>query len=206
LHIQDGIIQSGVVLATGAVLAAAGTACGLARLEHEQIPRVGLMAAVFFVASLLHVPLGPTSAHLVMIGLLGLLLGWAAFPAVLVGLILHALLFQYGGVTTLGINTFIMAAPAVLCGAAVRPLMRCRGVGPGVAGFLAGAGAVMLAGLLTAGVLLWAGEEFLVSARIVLAAHLPVMLVEGVICTFCTAYLMRVKPQMFLGEPPNATQ
>jgi len=205
LHIQEGIIQAGPVLVTGAVLTAVGTAVGLARLDHEQIPRVGLMAAVFFVASLVHVPVGPASAHLVMIGLLGLLLGWAAFPAILVGLLLQALLFQYGGLTTLGVNTFTMAAPAVLCGVSVRPLMR-RGVfSTGVAGFLAGAGAVLLAGLLTAAVLIWAGDEFLASAALLLTAHVPVMIVEGVICAFCVTYLARVKPAMLnLGGADNA--
>ena len=45
-----------------------------------------------FVASLVHVPVGPSSMHLVLNGLLGLLLGWAAFPAILVGLLLQAVL------------------------------------------------------------------------------------------------------------------
>jgi len=205
LHIQEGIIQAGPVLVTGAVLTVAGTTVGLARLNHEQIPRAGLLAAVFFVASFVGVPMGPTSVHLVMIGLLGLLLGWGAFPAILVGLLLHALLFQYGGLTTLGVNTFTMAAPAVLCGLSVRPLMRCGAVGPGAAGFLAGAGAVLLAGLLTAGVLIWAGDEFLASAALLLAAHVPVMIVEGVICAFCVTYLVRVKPGMLnLGVADGA--
>jgi len=196
VHIQDGVIQAAPVLLAGAGLTAVGTALGLARLDHEQIPRVGLMAAVFFVASLLHVPIGPAHAHLVMIGLLGLLLGWAAFPAILIGLLLQALLFHYGGLTTLGVNTFTLAAPAVLCGLTVRALMRRGTIGPRVAGLLAGAGAVLLAGLLTAAALVWAGDEFLASAILLLMAHLPVMIVEGVVCAFCMAYLTRVKPSM----------
>ncbi len=46
---------------------------------------------------------------------MGLLLGWPAFPAILVGLFLQALLFQFGGLTVLGVNTFNVAVPAVLC-------------------------------------------------------------------------------------------
>jgi cobalt/nickel transport system permease protein len=39
------------------------------------------------VASLIHVPIGPSNAHLILNGLVGLLLGWGAFPAILVALI-----------------------------------------------------------------------------------------------------------------------
>ena len=39
----------------------------------------GLLGAAFFVASLIHVPIGFSSAHLILNGLLGVVLGWAAF-------------------------------------------------------------------------------------------------------------------------------
>ncbi len=194
MHIQEGVIQSAPVLLTGAALTLAGTGVGLVRIDHAKMPRVGLMAAVFFVASLLHVPVGPSNVHLIMNGLAGLILGWAAFPAILVGLLLQALLFQYGGLTVLGVNTFNMAAPAVLCGLLLGPLMRRGALGAGAAGFLAGSLSVLLAGLLTAGTLIWAGEEFMVSAAALLALHVPVVIMEGVICAFAVAYLARVKP------------
>ncbi len=194
MHIQEGVIQSAPVLVAGAALSLAGTGVGLVGIDHEKMPRVGLMAAVFFVASLLHVPVGPASVHLIMSGLAGLILGWAAFPAILVGLLLQALLFQYGGLTVLGVNTFNMAAPAVLCGLLLRPLMRRGARGVSIAGFLAGSLAVLLAGLLTAGALVWAGDEFLASAAALLALHVPVMIIEGVVCAFAVAYLAKVKP------------
>jgi len=194
LHIQEGVIQAMPVLVTGAALTAAGSAVGLKGISHEKMPRVGLMAAVFFVTSLLHVPVGPASTHLIMNGLAGLILGWAAFPAILVGLALQALMFQFGGFTVLGVNTFNMAAPAVLCGLTVRPLLRRGALSAWVAGVVAGAGAVLLAALLTSGTLLWAGKEFMASAGALLAAHVPVMIIEAIICGSCVAYLARVKP------------
>ena len=196
MHIQEGVIQSAPVLVTGAALSLAGTGIGLARVNHEKMPRVGLMAAVFFVASLLHVPVGPSSAHLIMSGLAGLILGWAAFPALLVGLLLQALFFQYGGLTVLGVNAFNMAAPAVLCGFLLGPLMRRGVLGAGAAGFLTGSLSVLLAGLLTAGALIWAGSEFLAVAVALLALHVPVMIIEGVVCAFAAIYLAKVKPAM----------
>ena len=83
--------------------------------------------------------------------------------------------------------------------------MRCGILRAGVAGFLAGASAVLLAGLLTAAVLVWAGDEFRASAALLLAAHVPVMIAEGVICAFCASYLARVKPDMLdLGVADGA--
>ena len=36
---------------------------------------------------------------------------------------LQAILFQYGGITVLGVNTFNMAFPAVVCYYAFRPML-----------------------------------------------------------------------------------
>ncbi len=112
MHISEGIL-SGPVLISGATLAAAGTAVGLKKLDYDRIAQSGILAASFFVAALIHVPVGPSSVHLILNGIVGLLLGWAAFPIILVALLLQAVLFQFGGITTLGVNTVIMALPAV---------------------------------------------------------------------------------------------
>ena len=114
MHISEGVLSPSVLIA-GAALTTAGVAVGLKRLDLEEIPSMGILSAGFFVASLVHVPIGPASVHLVLNGLLGLILGWKAFPAILVGLALQGLLFQFGGITTLGVNTLNMALPAVIC-------------------------------------------------------------------------------------------
>ena len=113
MHISEGVL-SGPVLISGGVLAAVGTAIGLKKIDYDHLARVGILSATFFVASLVHVPIGPSSVHLIMNGVVGLLLGWAAFPAILVALILQGVFFQFGGITTLGVNTVIMALPALL--------------------------------------------------------------------------------------------
>lgn len=87
MHIAEGVL-SPAVLAGGAVLALAGTALGLRKLEYDRLVAVGILSAAFFVASLIHVPVGLSSAHLVLNGLVGVLLGWAAFPSILVALLL----------------------------------------------------------------------------------------------------------------------
>jgi cobalt/nickel transport system permease protein len=196
MHISEGVL-AWPVLATGAAAAVGGTALALRRLDEARVPQAGILAAVFFVASLVHVPVGPANVHLVMNGLVGLLLGWMAFPAVLVGLILQAALFQFGGFTTLGVNTVIMAAPAV----AVHYLFRAgaRSGSPKVSlvlSFACGAAAVLMGSLLMAASLVFTGEAFMGVARLAVAAHVPVMVIEGVVAAFCVAFLKRVKPEV----------
>ena len=82
-------------------------------VRDEEIPRIALMTAAFFVASLIHVPIGPTSVHLLLNGLLGVIVGRRAPLAVLLGLTLQAVLFGHGGFTTIGVNTCVMALPAL---------------------------------------------------------------------------------------------
>lgn len=195
MHISEGILPL-PVLAAGAGLAAAGTFIGLRKLDYEHVPRVGLMAAAFFVVSLIHVPLPGTSVHLIGNGLAGLILGWQAFPAILVGLSLQALLFQFGGVTSLGVNTVDMALPAVLVGVACRPLVMRSDALMYAGGFMAGVMAVFVAGVMTASALALSGEEFSVPAKAIFVAHIPIMLVEGIICAFCVGFIKRVRPEM----------
>ena len=113
MHISEGVISAPVLLASGA-LTLAGSAVGLKKLDYDRIAQVGILSAVFFMASLIHVPIGPSSVHLMLNGIVGLLLGWAAFPAILVGLALQAMFFQFGGLTILGVNTLNVAGPAVI--------------------------------------------------------------------------------------------
>ncbi len=113
MHISEGVL-SAPVLVTGAALAATGISVGLKKMDYEKIPQVAVLSAAFFVASLIHVPMGPSSVHLILNGINGLLLGWLCFPSILVALALQAILFQFGGITVLGVNTRTMARPAVI--------------------------------------------------------------------------------------------
>ena len=87
MHISEGVL-SGPVLVAGAAVALAGTAAGLKKMELDRVPQAGMLAAAFFVGSLIHVPVGPSNVHLILNGIVGLLLRWAAFPAILTALLL----------------------------------------------------------------------------------------------------------------------
>jgi cobalt/nickel transport system permease protein len=196
MHISEGVL-SAPVLVTGVVLSVAGVAIGLKKMDYEKLPEVGVLSSVFFVASLIHVPIGPAAAHLVLNGICGLMLGWMAFPAILTGLALQAILFQFGGLTTLGINTFNMALPAVLvgfmCGRFIRsPNVMTRGV----AEFIAGAGAIFCSGILVATSLIATGESFYAAAKLIVLVHIPIMVMEGIITIFVIEFVRRVRPEM----------
>lgn len=196
MHISEGIL-SGQVLLAGAALAAAGTAIGLKKMDYDRIPQVAILSAGFFVGSLVHVPIGPVSAHLVLNGILGIFLGWAAFPAILVGLLLQAVLFQYGGFTALGINVFNMALPAVLCFILFRSGVRSSSsMWSSAASFMTGFGAVFLSSIMVALSLYITGGHFLNVARLIVAGSFPVMVIEGLISLFCIRFVKKVKPEI----------
>jgi len=119
MHLSEAVLATSdagrIVLGAGIVLAAAGTAIGLRKLDYERMPRVAVLSSAFFVVSLIHFPIGGTSVHLVLNGLMGLILGWAALPAILIALVLQAVLFQFGGLLAVGVNTVTMGLPAVVC-------------------------------------------------------------------------------------------
>ncbi len=197
MHVVDGALSNEVVIAGGAI-AVAGIGWGLRNLDMEKIPAAGVLSATFFLASLVHVPVGPSSVHLIMNGLAGLVLGWAAFPALFIGLLLQAVFFGFGGITVLGVNTVAIALPAVLVGVVCR--RGAAGASPRTAalwGGVAGGGAILLTGLLVALALALSGDAFLPAAKLVVLAHLPVMVVEALLCAAAVGLVRRVKPELF---------
>lgn len=205
MHIAEGVL-SPAVLGAGAALGACALALGLRRMDGQRIIEAGILSAAFFVGSLIHVPLGISNAHLLLTGLLGVLLGWAAIPAILAALLLQALLFQYGGLTTLGLNTFTMGTSSVL---AWHVWLGVRRLWPGPGGekaaaFCGGALGVAFSALLTALALAFSSEGFIVAAKILLLAHLPVMLAEGFITMLAVGFIARVRPQMLAAGGSQA--
>ncbi|MBW2143932.1 MAG: cobalt transporter CbiM [Deltaproteobacteria bacterium] len=196
MHISEGVL-SAPVLISGVVLAAAGTAVGLKKLDYERIPQVAVLSAAFFIVSLVHVPIGPSNVHLILNGLIGLLLGWVAFPAILVGLLLQAILFQFGGFTSLGVNISVMSFPAVLCFYAFRRGVRNENAGLSMlSSFMCGFCSVLLGSILVALALAFTGESFINAAKVIVIAHIPVMIIEGIIVAACVKFLKKVKPEI----------
>lgn len=209
MHVPDGFVPVGFALA-GYAGAAALTAVSLRRIARQPdpqaaLPRAAMVTAAFFAASLVHIPVPPTSVHLLLPGLMGVMLGWFALPAILVGLFLQAVMFGHGGLTTLGLNGLIFGLPALAAAA----LFRLRGAGgprrDAVLGFVAGAGGVALAVVAFSALMIWGmpADVDPVTERRAIAvlalAHLPLMVIEGVIVATTVSTLRRVSPDLLRG-------
>src|SRR5579883_3232227 len=121
MHIPDGFL-SPAVWATLDVLSvpAAGWMAHRAQSDTEdrRIPLMGVMGAFVFAAQMINfpIPLG-TSGHLVGGALLAIVLGPAAASVVMTSILaVQALVFQDGGILSLGANIFNMAIAGVLAG------------------------------------------------------------------------------------------
>ena len=189
VHISDGVLSPEVWI-SGYILTSIILFFTTRRMRVEDVPKVSIVTSAFFVASLIHVPIGPTSAHLILNGLVGVLLGCYSYPAIFVGLLLQALLFQHGGITTLGINTLDMGIPALIS----YRIFKLK-ANPINAGFACGL-AVFLAVLLTSLVLILSGKEFYEFAEIFFVAHIPIAIVEAIVSFFVVSMLMKVRGEM----------
>lgn len=204
MHLADGVLNAPLLIA-GAALSAAGVALGLRSLREEKLPLAALLGAAFFVASTIHVPVGPGSVHLVLNGLAGLLLGWAVFPVLCVALLLQAALFSFGGFAVLGANLLAVALPGVLAHYLLRSRLgaettHARAMLAGAAcGVIGIGGAVLMIGGMLA---LSGGRAFGELIVLFSLAHLPVMAVDAVIGAFTVAALLRMMPQSLAPVRP----
>ena len=197
MHIAEGILSFPVI--AGATLpAAVGVIAGLRALHSDDLPRTAFLTSAFFIASTLHIPLGVGSAHLVLNGLMGLLLGIRIFPAVLIGLFLQALLFQFGGLTVLGVNTFNIAASGWLASLIFRPLLKNQANRRKVflTGFAASVVALTFACTGLYLFLILTGRDFEKTAQLIVLAHLPVMFIEGIISGLILSALHRYQADL----------
>jgi cobalt/nickel transport system permease protein len=201
MHIPEGALGSSAagmaVLGAGVLAAGVGTALGLGRMDYQRVPRVAMLSAAFFVASLLSVPVGPTYIHPLLNGLMGLVLGWAAFPALLVALLLQAVFFQYGGLTTLGLNTVNMALPAVACYYLFGWAVRARNdATAALAAAAAGATGVALAAGLMAGSLIAAHSVYKLLGGVIFLSDLVAAGVEALVTVSVVLFLRKVRPEL----------
>lgn len=222
MHIPDGILPAPVAIA-GFGLTGLCTWYSLKKINRlpnpeAQVPKASLLTAAFFVASWIHIPLPPTSIHLVLNGLLGVVLGYFAFPAILIGLLFQAIMFQHGGLSTLGVNAAMMGIPAMIAyqifqlrhGFGPSQLEPAGGVGApperrfllGAFGFAAGSLGLALSVLVFLSLTIFNLPAYLdaaVEQRAILLlalAHVPAIALEGLFTALLVLFLHRVKPEL----------
>ena len=195
MHISDGVLPISVAICCG-VGSLALAAWSAKQTASDEFPKGAVMTASFFVSSLIHVPLGPTSVHLLIPGLVGVLLGRSAFLAVLLGVLLQSLLFSFGGLTALGANALMMGIPALICGLFFNTFRGTTHKQNLIVGALAGGGGTILSATILALLLVSGGEDFVGVMKLALLSHLPVFVVEALVSGFTVSFLYRVKPDL----------
>lgn len=223
MHIPDGIVPAQVCIA-GYGLTGLFTWYSLRQINKagdpsEKIPKASLLTAAFFVASSIYIPIPPSSVHLVLNGLLGVMLGYFAFPAILIGLFFQALIVGHGGLTTLGINASMMGLPALLS----YYVFQLRTVGKtvgnregsnergtrlrvGFYAFLGGAVGLFLAALIFTGIVIvtvpaeFDFETERAAIATLMLLHAPLALLEGTFTAMLATFLYRVKPELLAGR------
>jgi cobalt/nickel transport system permease protein len=200
MHISEGVLSLPVI-AGGWAIGAFGVAVGLKKTAAERLSKTALLSATLFLASLVHVPVGPSSVHLTLLGLSGWLLGWPALPALFVALLLQGILFQFGGLLSLGANTAIMGA-AALSGYAARilfggfPGLLHPGPALAASAFLAGFAAVITGSALVVAALVLSANELRATAALIMAANVPLAFLEGALTLSIVLFLAKAKPNV----------
>ena len=179
------------------------------KFPEKEIPRTALLTAAFYISSSIHLKLGRTSAHLLLNGLVGTMLGRRMPIAIVIGLVLQAALMQHGGYYILGLNAVIITLPGMivpkLFGFLLRePLQPNRAF---VYGGLTGSVTVLVTISLHAFVLIAGGiEDLSLLAGAGFLAHLPLAVLEGVMLATICRYLAVVRPELLYPnrKSPNA--
>ncbi len=199
MHISDGVLPPqvwlGGYIACGIILYSSSK-----RITPQDIPKISIMTSLFFVASLIHIPIGPTSTHLLLNGLVGIILGYSSFFSIFLGLVFQALLFQHGGITTIGVNALMMGLPSLLAYGVFSLRQKFsfkfkEAILGGLASGLGVLGGVMLLAIF----LMTAGSEFVAVVKLAVLAHIPVIVIESLVGGFAVSFIHKVKPELLKG-------
>ena len=68
-----------------------------------------------------------------------------------------------------------------------------------IGGFIIDAGSVFGAGVLVALALYLSNKGFVSAAKVILVAHIPVMIIEGIITTIAISFIKKIKPELLIG-------
>jgi len=158
VHIPDGYLSPQTYVPLYAVsVSFFGVALKKIRnqLAAKHVPYLAMAAAFSFLIMMFNIPVpGGTTGHAVGAGIVALLLGpWTAVVAISVVLVIQALVFGDGGITSLGANCFNMAI--VMPFVSYWTFRAVKGKGSGkrrifAASFLAGYSGLSVAAIVTA--------------------------------------------------------
>ena len=192
MHISEGVLSAPVLLA-GWTVTAPAVAAILWRVRQSEIPRIACFSALFFVASFVHLPVGVSSMHLMLSGLVGAFLGSRAILAIFVALFLQGVFFGFGGLSVLGVNTAVIGFPSVLGGlfAAAAKAQELKVRMQKIYLFLAGFVPIVCSMLLLDLVLFISGREFFAIATLISLEGAILAVLEGIITLFALSFITK---------------
>lgn len=192
MHIADGILPAGISVAADA--AAIGLVyAGGRKLETEEIPRMGIFAAALFIISLIHFPMGATSIHLGLYGMAGLLFGIRAIPIIFVNLLFQSLIFQHGGLLSVGINTLTMGSGALAAWVIWKWLAFNKQIKSFFCGFLG----ILVPAVLIA--VIFVLSDYGKGMAFIVSVYIPAAIIEGFLTMVIYNYFKKVKPEIIGG-------
>ena len=224
MHIPDGFLSYSICALTYVgVLIFWAFAFRRAKqvFSDRQVPLMATLTAMFFAAQMMNYPvIGGTTAHLLGGPILAITLGpYAGLISMTIILLIQALLFGDGGITTLGANVWNMGVIGVFIPYLVY-LTAMKATRGSRSGMLAGAFFGAFIGDLLAAV--FAGLElgfsviYPYSLVIAVAAmaipHSLIGVGEGIVTVAIVRFLLSVRPDLlqlpkvapsWLGEPPS---
>jgi len=216
MHIQDGFLVGKWAVGwygAAAVFVAKGV-YDIARRSKQVLmfkPLLGLISAAVFFISLLPVPvpITGTSSHPAGTPLAAILVGpFVSMVLSVVALLLQALFFAHGGLSTLGANVFSEGVVGSLTGFGVFRLARKMGLSLGIAAGLAGvigdlavytATSLELALGMPGAHKYPVGTSFLTFLTLFMPTQLPLALLEGLVTGGMVSYIARVRPDILSG-------
>ncbi|OEF98002.1 CbiM family transporter [Desulfuribacillus alkaliarsenatis] len=196
MHISDGVFSLPVT-GTAAAISAGILAYSVKGLQSKEIPKISLVTGAFFVTSSIHLPIGPSSVHLLLIGLLGILLGRRAPIAIFVGLLLQATILQHGGIIAIGVNFLITAIPALIVAYIFRKLSNVQlfwrsAITGGLAVILIVT--IMIMALLLSSDIYNQGVFSVINVLVM--SHVPLIFIEGLMTGLVIRFIQRTRPQL----------
>jgi cobalt/nickel transport system permease protein len=219
MHIPDGYLSPQTYIPLyGAFIASAAVAVKKVKKEVSvrNIPYLGMAAAFAFIIMLFNLPVpGGTTGHAVGSAAIAIILGpWTAVVAVSVALIIQALVFGDGGITSLGANCFNMAVFMPFAAYFTFRLFQGQPVNTKrifFSAFLAGYISLVLTAILTAtefgiqpiiaaapdGRALYCPYDLKIAIPAMAIEHLFLFgILEGITTAFIVRYFSRNEPQM----------
>ncbi|MDO8747995.1 MAG: cobalt transporter CbiM [Candidatus Omnitrophota bacterium] len=220
MHIPDGYLgpaTCGVFYAAMLPIWTAASRIVKRTLKARQVPMLAIGAAFSFVIMMFNLPVpGGSSGHATGGVLVAILLGpWAACIAITVALVVQALLFGDGGITSLGANCFNMAFALPFTGYYIYKALKFnaspdsgrRVVAAGIAGYIALNLTAALTGLefgiqpllykTAAGQALYCPYGLNVALPAMMGGHLLVFgWVEAIVTALVIKYLQKQAPEL----------